>query len=340
MQNKSILLVKRPNGCPASTDFEIVTNEVPAPSGNQVLVRNIYMSVDPYMRGRMREAKSYADSFELNEVLAGGAVGQVEESGSSKFTKGDIVLSHLGWREWFVADPEALTKIDPDGLPLQSYLGIMGMPGKTAYAGLLDVGKAKKGEAVFVSGGAGAVGSAVCQIAKNIGCRVVASAGSEEKVEWLLREGGVDAAINYKKTTNLGRAVRKNCPDGIDVYFDNVGGEHLQAALSCMNPYGRIAACGMISLYNDMRPAPGPNNLPSIIGNRLTIRGFIVSDHADLFEQCAKDYKKWIKEGRLKWRETILEGIERAPQAFTGLFEGKNFGKMIVKIGLDPSKDE
>lgn len=336
MTNRSIVLKKRPAGEPVLTDFELVSRDIPEPADGQVLVRNIYMSVDPYMRGRMREGKSYAAPFELNEVMTGAAVGVVSGSKNDEFQEGDIVTSNNGWREYFTTDGADLKKIEPDGLPLQSFVGIMGMPGLTAYVGLLEIGKPKEGETVFVSAGSGAVGSAVCQLAKIHGCTVVASAGSDEKTQWLLDEAGVDEAINYKSTTNIGRTVRKSCPDGIDIYFDNVGGDHLQAALSCMNNYGRVVACGSISQYNNTRPAPGPSNLGLIVGKRITMRGFIVSDFANLSDKRDTDYRKWIAEGRLKWKETVVEGIEKAPEAFIGLFTGSNFGKMVVKLGDEP----
>ena len=332
MKTKSVILRKRPSGMPLPSDFEMIESDIEEPSSEQVLVRNLFMSVDPYMRGRMHDIKGYAANFELGKVMYGGAVGRVEKSRSALFQPGDLVLSNNGWREWFVCEPSELRGLASDGIPLQSYLGIMGMPGKTAYFGLLEIGKPDPGETVFVSGGAGAVGSAVCQIAKIKGCRVVAAAGSKEKVEWLQKEVGIDAAINYRETSNLGRTVRKNCPEGIDVYYDNVGGDHLQAALSCMNTFGRIVACGMISRYNDTRPLPGPSNLSVVIGQRLKIEGFIISDHPEIDDRCEADYRRWIQEGRLKWKETVYEGIERAPEAFIGLFNGANFGKMIVKL--------
>ena len=339
MKNISVILKKRPVGAPVATDFEVIESEIPEPADGQVLVRNVYMSVDPYMRGRMRDAESYAESYELDEVMFGAAVGVVTLSKAGEFQMGDIVTSNNGWREYFAAETKDLQKIEPGGLPLQSFIGIMGMPGLTAYSGLLEIGMPKEGETVFVSAGSGAVGSAVCQVAKIKGCRVVASAGSDEKVQWLLDEAGVDAGVNYKSTTNLGRTVRKNCPDGIDIYFDNVGGDHLQAALSCMNLHGRIIACGSISQYNATRPVPGPNNLGVITGNRITMRGFIVSDFAHLSDKRDADFRKWIKEGRLKWKETILDGLDKAPEALIGLFTGANFGKMIVKIGADPTEE-
>ena len=332
MKTRTVVLATRPTGIPVPSNFELVENELQKPEGDQVLVRNQYISVDPYMRGRMQAGKSYTAPFEPGQAMSGGAVGEVEESGCAGFKPGDIVLSNYGWRDRFVANPAELKKIVPDGIPPQSFLGIMGMPGKTAYYGLLKIGKPKAGETVFVSGGAGAVGSAVCQIAKIKNCHVVASTGTQEKAKWLIDEAGVDEVIQYSETTNLGRTVRKKCPNGIDIYYDNVGGDHLQAALSCMNDFGRVVSCGMISRYNDTRPAPGPNNLSLIVGRRLKLQGFIISDHPEIDVPCENDYREWIKAGRLTWKETVVEGIENAAGAFIGLFSGENFGKMLVKV--------
>jgi NADPH-dependent curcumin reductase CurA len=242
-----------------------------------------------------------------------------------------------GWREHFVSDGSGLFKIDPKVAPLQAYLGTVGMPGLTAYYGLLDVGQPKEGETVFVSAASGAVGSVVCQIAKLKGCYVAGSAGSDEKVSWLLEEAGIDAAFNYKSVDDVITEVGRQCPQGVDVYFENVGGVHLEAALEHMNKFGRIVMCGMISIYNAIDPVPGPANLFYIIGKQLTMKGFIVSDHFDILPQFFTDMGKWIGEGQIKWKETIVGGLENAPQAFIGLFKGENFGKMLVRIGPDPS---
>jgi NADPH-dependent curcumin reductase CurA len=258
-------------------------------------------------------------------------VGKVVKSKSDRFRPGDYVLSMLGWREYFLANPEVLTGIDPDIAPVQAYLGVLGLTGMTAYNGLLDIGRPVKGETLFVSAASGAVGSIVCQIGKIKGCRVVGSAGSPEKTAWLLEEAGIDAALNYKQVDNLYDELAGLCPQGIDVYYENVGGAHLEAALALMNNNGRIVLCGMISRYNDTQASPGPRNLGLAIGKRLTIRGFIGSDYADRMPQFLDDMGKWIKAGKIKWKETIVEGIENAPQAFIGLFKGENFGKMLVK---------
>jgi hypothetical protein len=334
--SREIRLKNRPEGMPRETDFELVEVELPKIVGKEVLLKTIYMSVDPYMRGRMNDRKSYVPPFQLGEPLDGGCVGRVVESKKGPFQVGDYVYGMLGWREYFISDGQGLVKVDSSMAPLQSYLGTVGMPGLTAWAGLLYIGKPKEGETVFVSGAAGAVGSVVCQIAKLKGCRVVGSAGSDEKVSWLLNEAGVDAAFNYKKVDNVITEVAKLCPQGIDVYFENVGGVHLEAAIEHMNTNGRIVMCGMISMYNATQPVPGPPNLAYIIIKQLTMQGFIVTDHFDKMQEFYSDMGKWIAEGNIKWKETIVDGIENAPKAFIGLFKGENFGKMIVKIGSDP----
>lgn len=333
--NREIRLKKRPSGIPAAGDFELAETPVPAPSAGQVLVRNIYMSVDPYMRGRMVDRESYVPPFQIGETLSGGAVGQVVTSNNPNFQAGDYVSNFSGWREWFATSGGDLTKIDPALAPIQSYLGTFGMPGLTAYAGLLKVADVKEGERVFVSAASGAVGAVVCQIAKNKGCYVVGSAGSDAKCDWLLSEARADKAINYKTAGDLDKAVREAFPNGIDVYFENVGGAHLNAALANMRPQGRIAVCGMIEQYNATSLPPGPSNFIAVIPLRLTIKGFIVSDYMNLTPEFLRDMGAWAKAGKLKWRETILDGIEKAPEAFIGLFKGENFGKMLVRLGPD-----
>jgi NADPH-dependent curcumin reductase CurA len=335
-KNREIRLRRRPVGMPGPGDFDLVETPVPSPAEGQVLVRNIYMSVDPYMRGRMMDRKSYIPPFQVGETLSGGAVGQVVEANAHpSLRKGDYVLNFSGWREWFVSGGEGLEKIDPNLVPLQAYLGTFGMPGLTAYAGLLRVGALKDGERVFVSAASGAVGSIVCQIAKNKGCFVVGSAGSDDKCAWLKREARVDATINYKTCGDLTKAVHQAMPEGIDVYFENVGGEHLEAALANMRQNGRIAVCGLIDQYNATEPPPGPKNFVQVLPLGLTIKGFIVSNYFDMLGDFRRDMGAWAKEGKLKWHETIVEGIERAPEAFMGLFKGANFGKMLVKVGPD-----
>ncbi len=333
--SREIRLKTRPVGLPKESDFEFAEVTVGSPAEGEVLIKNIYMSVDPYMRGRMMDRKSYAPAFEVGAVMSGGAVGEVLESTADGLQVGDHVMSMNGWREYFLSSADTLRKVDGSLAPLSAYLGVLGMPGLTAYVGLEDIGKPEPGQTVFVSGAAGAVGSAACQIAKAKGCRVVGSAGSQEKADWLQDEAGVDVALNYKTVSNLRAALAEACPDGIDVYFDNVGGDHPEAALWGMNDYGRIIACGSISTYNATEPQPGPSNLFQMIGKRLLWKGFIVSDHTDRFPAFAQDMGSWIAEGTVVWRETVHEGIENAPQAFLGLFSGGNMGKMLVRLAAD-----
>ena len=330
--SREIRLRRRPVGLPSAEDFALATVTLPALGDGDVLVKNLYMSVDPYMRGRMIDRKSYTPPFALDEVLQGGAVGAVIESKHSQFQVGDTVLHGLGWREYFVSDGKGLTAIDPTIAPVQSFLGAMGMPGQTAYFGLLDIGQPQAGETVFVSAAAGAVGSMVCQFAKIKGCRVVGSVGSQAKIDWLRNEVGVDAAFNYKETNDLKAELGKHCPNGIDIYFENVGGEHLEAALAHMNNYGRIPACGMISQYNATAATPAPTNLGLIVGKRIKLQGFIVSDQRARAPEFYADMRQWIAAGQIKWHETVVEGIENAPNAFRGLFTGENMGKMLVKL--------
>lgn len=334
--SREIRLKNRPTGLPSEDDFELALVPIPEPGPGEVLVRNIYMSVDPYMRGRMVDRESYVPPFQLGQPLEGGCVGQVVASRGS-LQVGDYVLGMQGWREHYVSSSVGLTEIDPNVGPIQAFLGTLGMTGMTAYVGLLDIGQPQEGDTVFVSAASGAVGSIVCQIARIKSCRVVGSAGSDEKVAWLRDKAGIDAAFNYKTVGRLSAELARHCPNGIDVYFDNVGGEHLEAALGHMNAFGRVVLCGMISQYNLTTPAPGPRNLVLAVGRRLTLQGFIVSDHWDRRPQFYADMGAWIAAGQIKWRETVVEGIENAPQAFIGLFKGENFGKMLVRIGRDPA---
>lgn len=335
--NREIHLKSRPAGMPSPDNFELVETPLPRPAAGQFLVRNIWMSVDPYMRGRMMDRKSYVPPFQIGQPLDGGSVGRVIESNHPGFAPGDHVCGFAtgGWREYWVSDGTMMQKVDPGLAPLQAYLGVLGMPGLTAYAGLLRIGEPKATETVFVSAAAGAVGSVVCQIAKIKGCRVVGSVGSESKAEWLEREAGADGVVRYKACGDLRAAVARECPQGIDVYFDNVGGEHLEVALDLMNNFGRIAACGMISMYNAAEPPPGPRNLVLIVARSIRMQGFIVSNHLDMVPSFYTDMGQWIREGRVKWRETVYEGIENAPRAFLGLFTGENVGKMLVRLGPD-----
>ena len=330
--SREVILKSRPVGAPTADDFEIRAVELAEPESGQLLIKNRFMSVDPYMRGRMRAGKSYAQPFATGEVMTGGAVGEVVASRHERWAVGDFVLNFNGWREYHVSNGIGLTPVDPAIAPVQTFLGAAGMPGQTAYFGLLRIGEPKSHETVFVSAAAGAVGSMVCQIAKLQGCRVVGSVGSDAKAQWLLDAAGIDAAINYKTEKNLRQAVQAACPNGIDVYFENVGGSHLEAALANMNMYGRIPVCGMISQYNNVRSAPGPGNLMLIVGKRLKLQGFIVSDFAEETDAFYRDFKRWSDEGRLTWQETILSGIDKAPEAFMSLFSGDNNGKMLVEL--------
>ncbi len=285
---RQIRLASRPEGEPRPENFELVETPVPDPRDGEVLVRNSYLSVDPYMRGRMRDVKSYIPPFGIGEVLQGGAVGQVVASNDGGLEEGDWVESMLGWREHYLAKPDGLRKVDPSLAPVSTALGVLGMPGLTAYAGLHEIAKAQHGETVFVSAAAGAVGSVAGQLARIAGCRVVGSAGSQEKVDYVTTELGFDAAFDYHEV-DLAQALREHCPDRIDVYFDNVGGDHLDAALGRMANFGRVALCGMISAYNLEEPPPGPRNIAALIVNRIAVRGFIVMDHYDLLERFATE---------------------------------------------------
>lgn len=334
-KNREIRFKSRPNGMPTAANFELAETDVPTPGPGQVLVRNSFMSVDPYMRGRMTDRASYVDGFKIGEVMTGGAVGQVVASNNPKFKVGDHVSHFGGWREWYVSSGADFQPADPKLAPLSAYLGTFGMPGLTAYAGLLDVGQLKDGETVFVSAASGAVGAVVCQIAKAKGCTVIGSAGSDEKCKWLKDVAKVDHTINYKTAGDLTAALHKAAPGGIDVYFENVGGEHLDAALANMKQNGRIPVCGMIAQYNATTPPPGPRNIIMVVPLRLMIKGFIVSDFGHLAPKFIADMAKWTMEGKMKWQETVKEGIEKAPEAFMGLFSGDNSGKMVVRVGPD-----
>jgi len=330
--SREIHLRSRPHGVPRKDNFNLVTVEVPEPGPGQFLVRNVWMSVDPYMRGRMYDRKSYVPPFQVDAVLDGGAVGEVVRSNNPGFEPGDLVLTMAGWREFFVSDGQGARKLPPTGAPSELYLGLLGMPGTTAYFGLLEVAGLRRGETVFVSGAAGAVGSVVCQLARIHDCRVIGACGSADKAEWLRDEMGVDAVLNYREHADLAQALAEVAPNGIDVYFDNVGGEHLEAALANMNNHGRIAACGMIADYNRAGDGVGVRNLMEIVARRLTVRGFIVTDFQSRLDEAFGPMLKWYHEGRLNARSTVHEGIEHAVDALIGLFEGSNTGKMLVNL--------
>jgi hypothetical protein len=327
--SREIRLAARPRGVPQPSDFELAEVELPDPGDGEVLIRNAYVSVDPYMRGRMNDAKSYVPPFQVGEPLSGGAVGKVVASRNTQWPEGSWVVHMLGWREAAISDGAGLLPADPSLAPVSTALGVLGMPGLTAYVGLLDIGRPREGETVFVSGAAGAVGSVVGQIAKLKGCKVIGSAGSAEKVAWL-RELGFDEAFDYRETDT-----REALSDGIDIYFDNVGGATLEAAIGALRPKGRVVACGAISQYNATEPPPGPRNLFLTVTKRLRIEGFIVSDHFDRFPDFLVDMGGWVRDGKVRYRETVVEGIENAPAAFIGLLGGENIGKMLVRVGGD-----
>jgi NADPH-dependent curcumin reductase CurA len=327
---REIQLAARPDGEARESDFRLAEVDLPEPDAGQVLVRNTWMSVDPYMRGRMNDEKSYVPPFELDAPLDGGAVGEVVHSGDDSLATGDLVLHGLGWRDHALAPARQVRKIDTQLAPPEAYLGILGMPGLTAYAGLVDVAGLREGDVVFVSGAAGAVGGIAGQIAKLRGHRVVGSAGSAEKVAYVKEELGFDDAFNYRDGP-VAELLQAAAPDGIDVYFDNVGGEHLEAAIGALNEFGRVALCGSISGYDGERP-PGPRNMHLAVGKRLTLRGFIVGDHRHLRDDFTREVGTWLSEGRIRHRETVVDGLENAPKAFLGLLRGENVGKMLVRL--------
>ncbi len=325
--SREIRLAARPRGAPVPGDFELAEVELRDPEEGQFLIRNAYMSVDPYMRPRMNDVKSYVPPFQVGEALSGGAVGRVEASRHARWPDGTWVTHRLGWREWALSDGTDVLAVDPELAPVSTALGVLGMPGLTAYVGLLDIGGVAEGETVFVSGAAGAVGSVAGQIAKLRGCRVIGSAGSAEKVAWL-RDLGFDEAFDYRETD-----VRAALADGIDVYFDNVGGPTLEAAIGALRRGGRVVACGSISAYNATEAQPGPRNLFLVVTRRLRIQGFIVFDHYERLPAFLAEMGAWVRDGEVRYRETVVEGIENAPGALIGLLEGKNVGKMLVRVG-------
>ncbi|RSS68675.1 NADP-dependent oxidoreductase [Streptomyces sp. WAC06614] len=325
-------LVRRPQGWPVAEDFALREVPVTAPASGRILVRNLHMSVDPYMRGRMNDVKSYIPPFQLDRPMDGGAVGEVIASEAEGFAVGDHVLHGLGWREYADVDAAHATKVDGSLAPLSTYLGVLGMPGLTAYAGLFETASFKEGDAVFVSGAAGAVGSLVGQFARIKGAsRVVGSAGSDEKIKLLTEKYGFDAAFNYKYGP-VAEQLKAAAPEGIDVYFDNVGGDHLEAAIGALKVHGRATLCGAIAQYNDTEPAPGPRNLVAVIGKRLRLQGILVGDHYGIQDRFVSDVAGWLRSGELVYDETVVEGVENATEAFLGMLRGENTGKMIVSF--------
>jgi NADPH-dependent curcumin reductase CurA len=326
MRSKEVHLLERPQGVPTLAQFGIVDADVAEPAAGELLVENIFMSVDPAMRPRL------AAQTPLNEAMGGGAIGRVLKSRHADFKEGDYVESMLGFRQHFTSGGKGISKLDPEGMPLTAYMSVLGLTGLTAYGGILVTAALKDGESVFVSAAAGAVGSVAAQIAKIKGCYVIGSAGSDDKCQWLKNELGLDAVINYKKQ-ELRTALKAAAPRGIDVYFDNVGGEHLNAALPRMNALGRIAICGMISAYNNFGAISEPvTTLSNMIYNRLTMKGFVFYEFEPLRAQFLADMRRWLQEGRMRYRTTVLQGIEQAPAALIGLFSGANTGKMLVQL--------
>ena len=334
--NRQIVLRRRPVGMPRPDDFDLVESPLTAPKDGEILCRTVYLSLDPYMRSRISGGKSYAASVEPGQVIVGGTVSEVLESKHPGLVRGDLVLGYDGWQSHAVAKGSAVRKLDPKQAPVSTALGVLGMPGMTAYVGLLDIGQPKPGETVVVSAASGAVGSAVGQIAKIKGCRAVGIAGSPDKCDYVVRELGFDACVNYK-TGDLLASLKAACPSGIDVYFENVGGDVLRAVMQLLNMNARIPLCGLISEYNATESVPGPNLRP-LLFNRALVKGFIVSDHMARLGDFLADCVGWVREGRLKYREDIVVGLDKAPEAFIGLLQGKNFGKLLVRVGEDPTR--
>lgn len=330
MNNRKITLKNRPVGMPLLSDFKNEEELMPVNGAGEVLLKSVYISVDPYLRGKMNG--THPPIFELNEPVASKVIAEVIESNNDNFKKGDYVSGYLNWKEYQVSDGKALQKINSDTAPLSTYLGVLGITGLSAYIALMDIGKPKKGETLVISGAAGAVGTIVGQIGKIIGCRVIGIVGTDEKIELLKTKFGFDEAINYKTTPDIKAAIAERCPEGVDIYFDNVGGTISDGVIANMNKYGRIPVCGSISNYNDVEEKTGPSLLPIVVYKFLTIQGFLIGDHAARFPEVIVQLEAWLKDGKITYSETILEGFDRLPEAFIGLFEGKNEGKMIVKI--------
>ncbi|MFC4402579.1 NADP-dependent oxidoreductase [Gracilibacillus xinjiangensis] len=337
-KNKQILLAKRPEGMPDQATFQMTEKEITQPENGEILIRTLYVSVDPYMRGRMIDAPSYVAPYKLNEVIGGGAIGEVITSESSSFNEGDIVIGGFGWQTYYTAKEDEVRKIDKEIAPISTHLGILGMTGLTAYFGLLEIGKPKEGETVVISGAAGAVGSVVGQIAKVKGAKVVGIAGTDEKIKYLKEELHFDEAINYKTTENMEKALAEACPNGVDVYFDNVGGEISDAVFTLLNKFARVSVCGAISSYNLETKDIGPRVQSLLIKKSALMQGFTVGDFKDRFNEGTVALAKWLQEGKLTYEETIKEGFENIPDAFLDLFKGNNIGKLLVKVA-EPSKE-
>ena len=336
-QNRQIVMKQRPEGTPSESDFDIVTAPMPDPGDGEVLVRGLYLSLDPYMRRRMVDVPSYAPPIGIGEMMVGGVVSEVVRSNAPELAPGDIVEGMLGWQEYAAAKPKALRKVDPTIAPISTALGVLGMPGMTAYFGMMDICRPKSGETLVVSAASGAVGAVVGQIGKIHGCRVVGIAGADAKLDYVTRELGFDAGINYKTAGDLDAALAAACSDGVDVYFDNVGGVINDAVMRHINLNARIAICGQIALYNEKPPVLGPRNLWLVLAKRARVQGFLVFDYAKRYPEAATRLAAWIAAGQLKYREDILDGIEAAPRAFIRMLRGENFGKQLVKLAEEAS---
>lgn len=330
--NRQFILAARPVGMPKESDFKLQEMPMPKPGEGELLIQTLYLSVDPYMRGRMSGVKSYADPVQIGELMVGGAVGRVVESRNPRFQTGDFVEGYWGWQEYAASNSEGLRKIDPRLAPISTALGVLGMPGMTAYFGFLDICKPQPGETVLVSGGAGAVGSLVGQIAKIKGCRAVGIAGTDDKVNYMTAELGFDAAFNYKSTDDYVAKYKELCPNGIDCYFDNVGGKITDAVFAVMNPRARLSICGQISMYNQEKPEMGPRILPLVLVKQAKVEGFLVFQFFDRWKEGLTQMAQWLHEGRIKYRETVVDGFENTPRALIGVLSGDNTGKMLVKV--------
>jgi NADPH-dependent curcumin reductase len=335
-QNRQVLLKRRPNGMPTTADFEIVDAPMPDPGEGEVLVRGIYLSLDPYMRGRISAARSYAKPVEIGAVMEGRVVGQVERSRDPAFREGDFVFGGYGWQLYSAVAGTGLLKLDPGDAPLSTALGVLGMPGLTAYVGLSEIGRPQRGETVVVSAASGAVGAVVGQLAKRAGAHVVGIAGGDDKCRFVEGELGFDAAIDHR-AADLGAALDRACPNGIDVYFENVGGAVQQAVFPHLNDFGRVVMCGMVAEYNDVDPRPGPN-LMAVVRKRLKIQGFIVSDQWQRWGEYRAMAAPLVNSGELRYREDIVDGLDHAPEAFIGLLQGRNFGKLLIRLAADPTR--
>lgn len=335
-ENTVVRFVKRPMGFVDETSFAVESAPMPKPGDGQILLRNFYHSLDPYMRPRMTEMDSYTPPFEVGQIMDGGGMGIVVDSRNPDYQPGDVVMGMLQWAEYQVADTGGfMRKIEPGVAPWKDYLGVLGGASLTAYVGMKLIGEPKPGETLYVSAASGAVGSIAAQMGKIMGCRVVGSAGTDDKVAWLKDELGLDAAFNYRTAQSMDAAFSKHCPEGIDIDFENVGGATLQGVLDHIRPHGRIIMCGAISEYNE--PGPGLKHIFRIVSHKVRMQGFIVSDHFDMMPAFAADMAGWLKDGKIKYRETVVEGIENMPRALVGLFRGENFGKLIAKVGHEPN---